>query len=291
VLTAAYVGSSGRRLLRREFGGYGNSQTLWLAVATNHGASNYHGMQLQYRKPMARGFQALASYSWAHSIDNSSSDSLLHWVSPDFGAGQDRGASDFDVRHAVTAAVTYASPARPDGRFARRLLAGWAADGIVRARSGFPINVLNSEHSTVLSFSNAFRPDAAPGQPRWLSDPSAPGGRRLNPAGFLSRSGLTQGNLGRNALRGFGMHQVDLSLRREFSAGEGRSLALRVELFNVLNHPNFADPAHFLSSPLFGESPSMLNSMLGTGSPGSGLTPALQTGGARSVQVMLRYRF
>ena len=291
VLTAAYVGSSGRRLLRREFGGYGDSQTLWLAVATNHGESAYHGLQLQYRKPMARGFQALASYSWSHSIDNSSSDSLLHWVASDFDAGGDRGASDFDVRHSLTAAMTFETPVRPSGSIVRRLFAGWTADAIARVRSGFPVNVLNSEYSTVLSFSNAFRPDAVPGQPQWLSDPSAPGGRRLNPGGFASRAGLSQGNLGRNALRGFGMHQVDVSLRREFPAGEGRSLALRIELFNALNHPNFADPAPFLSSPLFGESPSMLNSMLGTGSPGSGLTPALQTGGARSLQLMLRYRF
>jgi len=47
----------------------------------------------------------------------------------------------------------------------------------------------------------------------------------------------------------------------------------------------------FLSSPLFGQSPSMLSMMLGTGSPGSGLTPIFQSGGARSVQVSLRFRF
>jgi hypothetical protein len=87
------------------------------------------------------------------------------------------------------------------------------------------------------------------------------------------------------------MCQVDLAVRRDFPFGERRSLQFQIEAFNALNHPDYADPIRFLSSPLFGQSPSMLNMMLGTGSPGSGLTPAFQNGGARSVQVMLRFRF
>jgi hypothetical protein len=87
------------------------------------------------------------------------------------------------------------------------------------------------------------------------------------------------------------MYQIDLALGREFPLAGRRAVQLRIEAFNALNHPSFADPLQFLSSPLFGQSPSMLNMMLGTGSPGSGLTPAFQTGGARSVQVMLRFQF
>src|SRR5205814_2310245 len=100
-----------------------------------------------------------------------------------------------------------------------------------------------------------------------------------------------QGDLGRNALTGFGMSQFDLALRKEFFAGERRSIQLRIETFNALNHPNFADPVRYLSSPLFGQSGSMLNLMLGTGSPGSGLAPIFQNGGARSVQISVRLRF
>ncbi len=48
---------------------------------------------------------------------------------------------------------------------------------------------------------------------------------------------------------------------------------------NVTNHGNFADPVRYLSSGFFGESVSLLNLMLGTGSPHSGLTPAFQAGG------------
>jgi hypothetical protein len=101
----------------------------------------------------------------------------------------------------------------------------------------------------------------------------------------------TQGNLGRNAIAGFGMYQADLALRKHFVVLGDRSLQLRVEAFNVTNHVNFADPVRFLSSGLFGESVSLLNLMLGTGSPHSGLTPAFQVGGPRSVQLALQLRF
>jgi hypothetical protein len=80
-------------------------------------------------------------------------------------------------------------------------------------------------------------------------------------------------------------------LRREFHVADRRAIELRIEAFNALNHANFADPVKYLNSPLFGQSTSMLNMMLGTGSPGSGLAPMLQAGGARSVEAVLRFRF
>lgn len=289
VISAGYVGSSGVRLLRREFGGAESSETLWLVLATNRGRSAYHSLQLQYRKPMARNLQALAAYSWSHSIDNSSSDSLLHWTRAGLSAAQDRGASDFDVRHSVSLALSYEITA-PGASLWRRFSRGWALDSIVRARSGFPITVLASEYALGLGFANAFRPSLVAGRPVWLDDPAAPGGRRLNPAAFQVQAGA-QGNLGRNAIAGFAMHQVDAALRRPLLASERCSLLFRIEVFNLFNHPNFADPVRFLASPLFGVAPSMLNRMLGTGSPGSGLTPAFQTGGARSFQFSLRLSF
>ena len=87
------------------------------------------------------------------------------------------------------------------------------------------------------------------------------------------------------------MSQLDLAVRCEFPFGEHRAFQLRVEAFNALNQANFADPVGYLINPLFGESVSMLNLMLGTGSPASGLAPMFQTGGSRSVQISLRLSF
>jgi hypothetical protein len=65
---------------------------------------------------------------------------------------------------------------------------------------------------------------------------------------------LRQGNLQRNALRGFGATQWDLAVHRDFPIKESLRLQFRAELFNVLNHPNFGPPVVDLSLPNFGRS-------------------------------------
>ena len=289
VVSIGYVGSEGHRLFRREVGGPGNTPTALFALTTNSGASAYHGLQVQYRRKVLQGFQSLVSYSWSHSLDNDSSDAFLVWAGPGASPGLDHASSDFDLRHSVTAALTYELPARPAG--IGRWLDGWAIDSLVRARSGFPISVLLNEQYQGIALANAFRPDRLLNQPIWLDDNSAPGGKRLNRAAFQAAADGTQGTLGRNSIPGFAMGQVDLALRREFHVRDRKVIQVRLEAFNVLNQANFADPVKFLSSAVFGQSTSMLNLMLGTGSPGSGLSPILQTGGPRSLQGTLRFRF
>jgi hypothetical protein len=291
VLSLGYIGSSGADLIRRELGGSGSSSALLVALSTNHGSSEYHALEAQYRRRLSRGFQMLASYAWSHSIDNSSADSSLFWAGSSLTPAQDRASSDFDVRQSFSAAFTYETRRTARNSWWR----GWAIDGTFRARTGFPINVLESEQYQGIGYEN-FRPDRFGSQPLWISDSSVPGGRRINRDAFRKLPNTVlgtpgQGNLGRNALSGFGMSQLDLALRREFFVKEQRTLQLRIEAFNALNHANFADPIRFLSSPLFGQSTSMLNLMLGTGSPSSGLAPIFQAGGARSARIMLRFKF
>ena len=289
VLSIGYVGSVGRRLIRREIGGPGNTPTALFALTTNNGASNYQGLQVQYRRKVLEGLQSLVSYSWSHSLDDDSSDASLMWAGPGADAARDHASSDFDLRHSLTAALTYELPVRPAGR--ARWLGGWAIDSLVRARSGFPISVLLNEQYQGIALANAFRPDRLLNQPLWIDDATAPAGKRLNRAAFQAAPAGTQGTLGRNSIPGFGMEQVDLALRREFRWQDRKVIQVRLEAFNVMNQANFADPVKFLSSAVFGQSTSMLNLMLGTGSPGSGLSPILQTGGPRSLQATVRFRF
>jgi len=289
VVSVGYVGSAGHGLIRRELGGAGSSPTSLVALTTNNGASNYQGLQAQYRRRVMEGFEALVSYSWSHSMDDDSSDAFLLWAGGGANAWRDRASSDFDLRHSINGALTYTFARKRTG--AARFLGGWSADTVFRARSGFPISVLENEQYQGVGLANAFRPNLMPGQPVWVPDGRAPGGKRINAAAFYAADPGVQGNLGRNSITGFGMSQVDLALRREFRWGEHRSLQVRMEAFNAFNKANFADPIKYLSSPVFGLSTSMLNLMLGTGSPGSGLSPILQTGGARSLQASVRWRF
>lgn len=283
VVAIAYVGAKGTDLLRREVGP-DTSAIVEVVTDTNHGASHYNALQMQYRRRLSRGVQALASYTWSHSLDNGSADSAVYWTPAGTGAANDWASSDFDARHSFTAAFLFGPSLRG------KILSGWSIDGVLRARSGFPINIVDAETALGLTFANVFRPDVLAGAPLWLTSDRVAGGRQLNPAAFRSL-GSSQGNLGRNAIAGFGMSQVDLALRRSFSLAERTSIEFRAEAFNVLNQPSFADPIRFLSSPLFGQSTSMLNLMLGSGTPSTGLTPAFQVGGPRSVQLVVRLRF
>jgi hypothetical protein len=289
VVALSYVGSAGRRLLRREAGMQPNG-TATASLATNHGRSDFHALEVAYRRRLARGVEALANYAWSHSIDNGSWDSAVALVTPEYTATRDRGASSFDVRHAFSAALTFESRGLGGAGLWRRLTADWKMQAIARARSGFPIDILETENALGFGWDNYRRPDLLPGIALWTADPSAPGGRRLNPAAFRSPAGL-QGTLGRNAISGFGMFQADAALRRRFPLADSASLEIGLACFNLANLVNPADPARYRNSPFFGQPVSLLNLMLGSGSPRSGLTPAFQLGSPRSFELGLKVRF
>jgi hypothetical protein len=100
-----------------------------------------------------------------------------------------------------------------------------------------------------------------------------------------------QGDLGRNALRGFGATQWDITVRRQFRFTERLGLQVRGDFFNILNHPNFGSPINFLTSPQFGQSTQMLANYLGSGGQSGGLNPLYQIGGPRSIQLALKLQF
>jgi len=297
-LSATYVTAIGRRLLREDSLLNPNPDFMVVRVTTNAAHSSYHAMQLQYGRRLSRGLQALTSYTWSHSIDNASSDSvsrlrgIIPAVQGSFVAAQDRGPSDFDIRHSLTAAVTYSVLGVRLSSFANSLLNDWSVDFIVRARTAAPVNVvLRSDLIGEDLFVEFQRPDLILGVPVYLKDPVFPGGRRINAAAFRAPAQPRQGTLGHNALRGFGMSQFDFALRRQFSLGEQLSLQLKAEIFNLFNHPNFGNPVNTLNSNLFGQSTQMLARSLGAGGINGGLSPLYQIGGPRSMQLAVKLQF
>jgi hypothetical protein len=132
-----------------------------------------------------------------------------------------------------------------------------------------------------------------------MDNPADPGGRVFNKAAFIGppldsmRNPLRQGTLGRNALRGFAMSQVDFAVRRDFPLRSDVSLQLRAEAFNLFNQVNFGLPTNTLSSgSLFGQPTQTLASSLGAGGvAGGGFIPIYQVGGPRSFQLAVRLQF
>ncbi|HXJ38282.1 MAG TPA: TonB-dependent receptor [Bryobacteraceae bacterium] len=289
--SVAYTGSISRNLLGHQAYVDPSSGVVRRVVAETQNTSSYQALQAHYGGSIARNLYGSVSYTWAHSIDDGSQDSSIFLIHPGYQVREARGSSSFDVRHAATAAVSYQVPRTLASAPLPPWLAGWTLSGTFLARKGFPIDILTGDQALGQGFDNIGRPDRVPGAPVWIADPSVATGRRLNPAAFSLPANGAQGTLGRNAIAGNGLAQVDMSLRREFPLPYGISVEAALNLFNVLNHPAFADPVPNLSSPWFGQSTSMQNLMLGSGSPNTGLPPLFQPGGARSVEVSFRVSF
>lgn len=284
-LTVSYIGSGGRRLLvdrvymPRLLGNL-NFGTPGLYLTKNLGFSSYNALQAQFTRRLTSGLQVLASYTWSHAIDNATSNFTVYQLL--------RASSDYDVRHNFQAAITYLVPGRYQNHIAAAVLSGWAVDSRVFARSALPLDVIGAtsfDPATALQLN--FHPNLVSGQPLYLNDSNAPGGRKLNFAAFSVAPAGTEGNSGRNIARGFKAIQTDLALRREFRVSERVGLQFRVEGFNIFNHPIFgAVYSNLTNGPaLFGVASNTLNSRLG------GLNPLYQVGGPRSVQLALKASF
>jgi hypothetical protein len=286
-LSASYVGAAGRRLLRQEYLVNPNPNFTDLYVTRNSSVSDYHALQVQFNRRLSRGLQALASYTWSHSIDTVSLESSLNILSTGYDPSRDRGSSNFDIRHTFSAAATYDIPKVETNRLLRPIVNSWVVDAILIVNSAPPFNPIAGGFS-VFSLFGSTRPDLVPSVPLYVDDPTAAGGRRINRAAFKTPPANQQGTLGRNVLRAFPVSQVDMALARLFTLTERCKLQLRAEAFNVFNHPNFGPPVTRINAPDFGRSTSMLNKSLGFD---AGLNPLYQIGGPRSIQLALKLQF
>jgi hypothetical protein len=296
VVTVTYLGAAGRKLMRQDIYIAPNPEfTGEFDLMRNDADSSYNALQAQYRHRFSHGLQTLFSYTWAHSIDDASSDAFfVNLPTSDAPLSDERGSSDYDIRQTFSGAISYNIPAPGSGIW-KAILGNWSTDSIVYARSAPTVNVvtgLDPFNTEVLSGTyGAVRPNLVPGAPLWIADSNVAGGKRINPAAFTTPTAAMQGDLGRNALNGFGAANVDLTLRRLLKVRERLALQARADLFNIFNHPNFGSPINYLSSPQFGQATQMLGASLGSGGQYGGLNPLYQIGGPRSVQLALKVLF
>jgi hypothetical protein len=215
------------------------------------------------------------------------------------------------VRNTFSAAASYELPGTyTSNHFVNYLTNGWAVDSLFRSNSAQPVNITTGQYSFGLVWNNDAinqRPDVVTSEPLYIYGPACaaanggarcPGGKRLNPAHFSTpASTFTQGNLGRNQLRGFDAVQEDLALRRTFPIRESVSLEFRAEAFNIFNHPMFgdigtqSDGRNLLNNSLFGISAHSLADSLGSGGADGGFSSLYQIGSPRSMQFALKLKF
>jgi hypothetical protein len=302
-LTVSYLGSSGRRLLSTESVHSPNPNYLSAVLVSNAGSSNYNALQVQFQRHLSNHLQALISHTWSHSIDTGSYGEYVNGSFTDENAN--RGNSDFDIRRTFSAALTYEVPTLENNAFTKAITVGWSLDNILQVHSAPPVDVLDGKFNNLLRQPNSVqvRPDVSVGKPLYLYGSQYAGGKALNLDAFIdppvdatTGNPIRQGNLGRNALRAFGLTEWEFAAHREFVLREAVKLQFRAETFNILNHPNFAPYNNKFNGgdPYFGRSTQLLGQSL-AGSSGAigngGLNSLYQLGGPRSIQLALKLIF
>lgn len=306
-LSLTYVGAIGRKLLRVTNLLSPNKNFNFVGVTDNSATSDYHALQVKFERRLSQGLQALASYTWSHSIDIASTDAFANYLNTPSSIANpniDRGNSDFDIRHAFTVGMTYNLPSPGWNNVARATLGGWSIDNFIIVRSSPPVDVIGG-YSFADGVAVRYRPNLVPGIPLELHGSQYPGGKALNntpnPAGpdcpvtfkgaFCPAPAGEQGDMPRNMLRAFNAVQADIAFQRQFHLTERMQLRFRGEFFNIFNHPSFGPPIGDLTNKLFGYSTATLNNSLGSGGANGGLNPLYQIGGARSIQLALKLQF
>ncbi len=274
VADVAYQGSASRHLVRlvneRFFftdpGIFSN--ILFPTPDTN---ASYNALIARLTRRFGQGFQFDAIYRWSKSIDIVSYEGPTAATNPTYplDVRQERGPSDYDVRHNFVTSGLWDLPIfRNRHDAAGVLLGGWELSGILTAHTGFPWTpVVGQCISTRGPSICPVRPVAYFGgagtdssNDAFITGSNFPGGGKA----FFSTAapvGFQLPGVGRNSFRGPHYFDVDMTLAKKFGLdrflGEGKYFEVKANFFNVFNllnlQPfNFNSPSTQVQNALFG---------------------------------------
>jgi hypothetical protein len=284
--------------------------------------SNYNSLQTTYRIDDWHGITSALSYVWSHSIDTASDgeDYVPNAAQPTDSTSPylNRGNSNFDVRNRLTWNFVYQFP-NSQGHY-QKLTNGWGLNGILTVQTGQPFHMILSADDYDGSGTDFSKPDVVGPIKYNYSDPTqfllltsfavpcTPVAAGFDGTASSCTPGTRHfGSEGRNSLVGPPFRQLDFSIFKNTNLTERVKLELRFEFYNILNHPNFANPLwpNFLSDPsAYGVTPINGNSnfysangrlsgylpITTTADVGPGY-PFLGGGGPRSLQLAAKFSF
>jgi len=231
---------------RRPYPQYGN-----FASIENSGRSQYNGFQLKLTKRLGSGLWFLASYAYGVAKSDQGEIGLNSpWPQNSLNVASDYGRSDGDQRHKVSGSWTWDLPFGQgrahlnSGGIVEALLGGWQFGGIITYGSGFPFTPLIGVDPSNTGTFGSIRPDQT-GDPS-VADRSP--NHWFNTGAYTVPADYTFGNAERNSLTGPDFFDVDLYLAKRFAVGQDLSLEFRLEVYNVANRANFAQPDPFVDS-------------------------------------------
>ncbi len=236
--------------------GGGNS-----ALINDNAWANYNGMVATLQHRVSSTFSMLTNYTWSRCMNvyDAQGDQGGNGPMNPLNIGMDYGRCGSDYRNIFNTTMVATSNFRSLHGLTGYLVNNWELAPLFHITSGAPFNVTDGTDVSLTDIGND-RPNLVPGvkpihevkiQGAGATTTQANRGY-LNPAAFcFNQSGCTPqvpagtfGNLQRNLLSGPMFFQFDSQISRIWPiTGERWKLDTRLEAFNVLNHPNFANPS------------------------------------------------
>jgi len=204
------------------------------------GNSNYNAMTLDLKKRFTRNFQFLASYTWSHSIDDSSDLQTLLLPQDNRNFRAERANSLFDQRQRFVFSAVLASPAKwrsSDGL--HKFLADFTLAPIFEIATGRPFNILSNQDTNNDQSNQTDRPSVLPNGV--LCVPGTPGCTPL-----IVNGAFATGDLGRNMGITHSFSSLDMRLMRSVRLGERMRLDIIAEGFNLFNRFNEGAASGFI---------------------------------------------
>jgi hypothetical protein len=259
----------------------GSSMPTWM----NRGWAEYHGMTVSVRRSFRNGLAFDFNYTLSHSIDNGSAAESGAGkqgaaIQNIFDVNEFRGASDFDVRHNISANYMFELPVGKDKALLRdapawlnHIVGNWQLSSVMRYRTGLPSTVAGNLAYNANYWLSSLAIVTSPVHAGVTRDETG------TPSLFASTSAAENfadelpGHSGtRAAVRLASYFNTDFTLQKTFVLKEGHIVRFRAEAFNAFNTVNFTNPSLALTAPLtFGQ--------------------FQQTTPPREVQFALRYEF
>ena len=204
---------------------------------TEFGAtSNYNALQTRLSRRFAQHLTMNASYTWSKAMNETDSDGTA--IGYAYDRKRDYAPAGFDREHVFNFDYVYELPSvKSENGFLKATANGWTLAGITRFWSGTPINIGANGDTGTLAGSSGQRADYLGGA---VYPDTQTRFNFFNPLAFGRPAQGTLGNLGRNALRGPGINNWDISLYKNTRITERVSAQLRVETFNTFNHTQWS---------------------------------------------------
>lgn len=258
--------------LRVPFVGYSPNLAIWQA----EGVSHYNALQFSVNKRLSHGLQINGSYTWSHTLDESSALGLFYNGNDPLNPHSAFGTADFDRTHAFAFSYLYQlpKPISNDRSLAGRVLNGWGFSGITVLESGMPYSVWDYTGSAASLYyssndviTNPLLPLASGatakatqitvnGTPglnvnNFVVPLVAPGQSGVPPCGpvddgfsnnFCDNVETGYGAASRNNFRSPFQSRFDLSVLKDIKLSERFSLRYQADFFNLFNHTSFDSP-------------------------------------------------